>query len=234
MRAVVLIAVLGVLGAEPNPPTPFPKKEGGARQKTGGDGAPTARHTPPSFLGKGVGGLGSPPLAPAPRPAPLRATALDGSALVWPSEKPQKALCLVFVGTDCPLANGYAPEIARIVKHYESKGVTFAVVYPLPDAKPDAVRTHAKEYAFPCPAVLDANLKLATRVGATTTPEAVVLSPTGDVLYRGRIDDRYPKAGGKRRENPTTFDLRDALDAALTGKPAAKPWPPAVGCPIDF
>ena len=175
----------------------------------------------------------APEVAPPPRPASLRFTALNGSAFAWPGEAPQKALCLVFVGLDCPLANGYAPEIGRIANDFGAKGITFAVVYPLPDAKPDAVRKHAKEYALPGAAILDSELKLAKRVGATTTPEAVVLSPSGEVLYRGRIDDRYPKAGGKRRENPTSFDLRDALAAALKGKPVPKPWPPAVGCPID-
>ncbi len=42
------LAVFG-LQRQPNPPTPFPKKEGGAR---------TGVSSPPSFLGKGVGGLG--------------------------------------------------------------------------------------------------------------------------------------------------------------------------------
>jgi hypothetical protein len=86
---------------------------------------------------------------------------------------------------------------------------------------------------MPGVAILDSELKCAKRVGATITPEAVVLSPAGDVLYRGRIDDRYPKPGGKRRESPTSFDLRDALAATVAGKPVPKPWPPAVGCPID-
>jgi len=50
---------------EPNPPTPFPKKEGGAEpepqteREREGEGAPLTSLTPPSFLGKGVGGLGS-------------------------------------------------------------------------------------------------------------------------------------------------------------------------------
>jgi len=56
------VTVVRADGEEPNPPTPFPEKEGGARQ---GDGAPLTLFapftslTPPSFLGKGVGGLGS-------------------------------------------------------------------------------------------------------------------------------------------------------------------------------
>jgi len=48
---------------EPNPPAPFPKKEGGARQKTEHELAPSGSGSgpaPPSFSGKGAGGLGSP------------------------------------------------------------------------------------------------------------------------------------------------------------------------------
>ncbi len=44
---------------EPNPPTPFPKKEGGAEPKPEDEGASRAPLIPPSFPGKGVGGLGS-------------------------------------------------------------------------------------------------------------------------------------------------------------------------------
>ena len=48
-----------------------------------------------------------------------------------------------------------------------------------------------------------------------------MVSPTGQVLYRGRIDDRYA-GDGKRRDEPTTADLQGALDAVLAGEaPAA-------------
>jgi protein-disulfide isomerase len=145
-----------------------------------------------------------------------------------------KAACVLFVGTDCPIANAYAPELARIAKEFAPKGVAFTVAYPLPKLKPEGVVKHAKEFTLPGTVVHDRDLALAKKLGATVTPEAVVLSPSGEVLYRGRIDDRYEKVGGKRREQPTTFDLRAALNAALDGKPAPKPWQPAVGCDIDF
>jgi len=51
------------LGEEPNPPTPFPKKEGGAEPEPKDENTPSAPLSPPSFLGKGVGGLGSSPHA---------------------------------------------------------------------------------------------------------------------------------------------------------------------------
>jgi thiol-disulfide isomerase/thioredoxin len=151
-----------------------------------------------------------------------------------PGEAAPKATCVLFVGTDCPIANAYAPELERVAEEFAPKGVAFTVAYPLPKLKPGAAAKHAKEFKLPGTVVHDRDFALAKKLGATVTPEAVVLSPSGEVLYRGRIDDRYEKVGGKRREQPTTFDLRAALKAALDGKPAPKPWQPAVGCDIDF
>jgi hypothetical protein len=56
------------------------------------------------------------------------------------------------------------------------------------------------------------------------TPEVAVVGPGGALLYRGRIDDLWSDYG-KRRQEPTTRDLRAALDAALAGRPT--PPPPA-------
>ncbi|MBA4064677.1 MAG: hypothetical protein C0501_13375 [Isosphaera sp.] len=172
--------------------------------------------------------------APAPRPAPVRASTLGGGRFAWPGGAPGKAACVVFVAADCPIANASAPEVARIAAEYGKRGVSFLVAYPVPDLTPADAARHAADYAFGCPATLDRDLSLARRLGATVTPEVVVVSAAGEVVYRGRVDDRYPKAGGKRRENPTTRDLRDALDAVLAGKPVATPWPAAVGCDIWF
>lgn len=66
-------------------------------------------------------------------------------------------------------------------------------------------------------------------VNATITPEAVVLTPSGDVRYQGRIDDRVP-ALGVRRPYANRHELRDALDAVLDGRPVSRTGPPAVGC----
>jgi hypothetical protein len=63
------------------------------------------------------------------------------------------------------------------------------------------------------------------------TPEVAVLSPTGELLYLGRIDDRY-NPQGKRRPEPTVRDLQLALDAVLAGKPVPTPRTKAFGCPL--
>jgi hypothetical protein len=62
-------------------------------------------------------------------------------------------------------------------------------------------------------------------------PEAVVLSPQGRILYRGRIDDRYT-ADGIRREVPTSRDLEAALTAVVAGKQPPVARTKAFGCPL--
>jgi hypothetical protein len=58
-----------------------------------------------------------------------------------------------------------------------------------------------------------------------------VYSPKRELLYRGRIDDRYVDFG-KRRPEPMTHDLREALEAILAGRPVARPRTEPIGCDI--
>lgn len=140
-----------------------------------------------------------------------------------------KAAVFIFLMHDCPIANGFAPEIGRITADYAGKPLAFYLVYVESDLAPEVARRHVKEYSLTGTALLDPAHALSRRVGATVTPEAVVLAPEGNVLYRGRIDDRYADYG-KRRAQPMRHDLRDALDAVLGGKPVATPFPKAIGC----
>jgi len=141
------------------------------------------------------------------------------------------AVVLFFVTTDCPLSNGYAPEMNRIQQAYAPRGVLFYAVQgdtTVPDAE---VRQHAHDYGYRFPALLDPHQILAHHTGATVTPEAVVLSGAGAVLYLGRIDNRVEDFG-KTRIAATEFDLRDALDAILAGRPVPHPRTRALGCAI--
>ena len=70
---------------------------------------------------------------------------------------------------------------------------------------------------------------LVARAGVEVTPEAAVFSPAGAVVYRGRINDLFA-ALGKKRAEPTTHDLRAALDAVVAGKAPPVATTPAIGC----
>ena len=156
---------------------------------------------------------------------------LDGTPIQPLANTGQKATVLFFLMHECPVANSYAPEIARIMSEYSGKGVRSFVVYVENDLTPAKAREHARDYGFKSGAVLDPKHLLVKAAGATISPEAAVLSPAGEVFYRGRIDDRVADFG-KRRVEPTRRDLRLALDAILAGKPVSARLSKAIGCYI--
>lgn len=140
-----------------------------------------------------------------------------------------KATLLVFVGVECPIANRYAPEIARIAKEYAKRGVSTIRVYPDPAATGEQIARHGREYSLAMPAVRDVRHRWVKLVGATITPEAAVVGPDGTLLYRGRIDDRNVEHGRVLSEGYRK-DLRIALDEILAGKRVSIKMTPAIGC----
>ncbi len=139
-----------------------------------------------------------------------------------------KATVLLFISTDCPISNRYAPEVRRLFKSFASKGVSFRLIYPNPAERPEAIRDHLTSFAFPMQALRDPEHALAKFVHATVTPEAVVVAGER-IVYRGRIDDRYVELGVERPA-PSRRDLEDALTALLAGQRVQHPTTQAVGC----
>jgi peroxiredoxin len=142
-----------------------------------------------------------------------------------------KATVFLFVATDCPNSNTYAPLLARLYREYSPRGVAFFNVYSDPSETADTIRKHDAEFAVPFPALLDPRQVLARQTGARSTPEAVILRSDGRELYRGNVDDRFVDFG-KTRFSATQDNLRDALDAILQDKPVAHPVTKVLGCAI--
>jgi peroxiredoxin len=142
-----------------------------------------------------------------------------------------RAIVLFFVTNDCPVTNGYVPEANRIEASYAARGVRFLAVQADTSVPPRVVAQYARDYRYAFPLLLDPHQVLVKLTGATVTPQTVVLSPRGQVLYRGRIDNRVEDFGRQHPE-ATVHDLRDALDAVLAGKPVAVPYTKSIGCAI--
>ena len=183
--------------------------------------------------------LGLPATAPGastagvrtPTPASIEVQDLSAKSIKPLADGGQKATVLFFVMHECPVANAYAPEIARIMIEYAAKGVRSYVVYVEADLTAEKARAHARDFGFKSDTLRDPKHLLAKAAGATISPEAAVFSPKGDVLYLGRIDDRVSDFG-RRRVEPTRRDLRLTLDAVLAGQPVPARMTKAIGCYI--
>jgi peroxiredoxin len=150
------------------------------------------------------------------------------SAADW---KDKKAVVLLFVAIECPVSNYYTSEYVRLAKAFADKGVLFYAIHPDPDVTAADAARHADEYRLPFPVLRDPTHAVTSQTGVKVVPEAVVLSPAGRILYRGRIDDRY-NASGVRREVVTSHDLEDALTAVVAGKAPPVAETKAYGCPL--
>lgn len=155
-----------------------------------------------------------------------------GGSRVDPLADPKaKAVVLIFVSTDCPIANRYAPELRRLYEAYQARGVSFWLVYAAPDETPEKIRRHIAEYHHPMPALRDPDHRLVKFCEASRTPEAAVFAPGRNRMYRGRIDDRFTDYG-KSREFASQHDLQDAIEAVLAGRTVKTPATEAIGCHI--
>jgi hypothetical protein len=146
-----------------------------------------------------------------------------------PFANPARARVLLFVRTDCPITNRYAPELARIAHEFEGRQVEFWLIYPDASETETGIEHHKAEYSLPGKALLDPGQRLAKRAGASVSPQAAVFDHAGRLVYSGRIDDRYV-AFGKARPEPQTHDLEAAISATLAGKSVAEARTRAVGC----
>ena len=143
-----------------------------------------------------------------------------------------KADVFVFVRTDCPVSNRYAPEVGRLCDEFAARGIGFWLVYPDPKEPVETIRAHVREYAYPGIVLRDPRHDLVRMTGVRVTPEAAVFVRHGSgakMVYRGRIDDRYVDFGTMRPE-PTTRDLERTLEAVLGGRRLDAKTTLAVGC----
>lgn len=143
-----------------------------------------------------------------------------------------KASVLIFMTSDCPISNAYAPEIQSVCRAYASKGVDCLLLYEDEGIEPAAARAHLAAYRYSgVAAAIDGDRAIAQASRASVTPEAVLIDRAGVTRYRGRIDNLYVDVG-RRRAAATVHDLRDALDAVLAGRPVAQTRTEAFGCYI--
>jgi hypothetical protein len=137
----------------------------------------------------------------------------------------------LFVRTDCPITNRYAPDLQRLAQEFAGRAVEFWLVYPDPSESARAIQDHMAQYSFPGQPLRDPRHELVKRARATVAPESAVFDQVGHLIYRGRIDDRWA-AAGIERPVAHTHDLQAAILAVLSGKSVPQASTRAFGCSL--
>ncbi len=140
--------------------------------------------------------------------------------------KGNKGTVLIFVAVQCPVSNAYNERMEKLAQNYKARGINVIGINANSTEDAGAVKAHAAQNNLTFPILKDPGNKVADRLGATRTPEAYFLDPNNKLLYHGRIDNSKDVSGVNSSE------LRDAMDAALAGKPIEKTSAMAFGCSI--
>jgi peroxiredoxin len=176
-----------------------------------------------------VGRIGTPPIG-----SPVAGfERLDGRGDVHRLDdwRASRLVVLVFLKPDCPVAEMYAAPLVRLSAEFGRRGVSFIGIAPSGPDVLEELERFSTRHGLAFPVLRDPGAEIADRVGATRTPEVVVLDQARAIRYRGRIDDRY--AIGSRRRDAGRHDLVEALEELLDRRPVSRPETEPVGCPID-
>ena len=150
----------------------------------------------------------------------------DGKDHSLNSLKGKNGTVVIFVATKCPVSNAYNERMQKLAQDYKAKGVNVVGINSNVAELGPEIKTHAASNNLTFPILKDGGNKIADVFGATVTPEAYFFDANNKLVYRGRIDN------ARDVSQVVSNELRDAIDAALAGKPVAKTTATAFGCSI--
>lgn len=147
-----------------------------------------------------------------------------------------KAVVVVFVNPNCAFTRLYQSRLSALSAQYGGRGVQFLFIEAPINLEASADGADAEKLKIKTsggadlPMLSDEGQKVSALLGATKTPEAVVLQPVGNgfaVRYKGAIDDN-PQVEGFAKEHY----LQQVLDNLLASRAAGVPDKRAAGCLI--
>jgi peroxiredoxin len=175
------------------------------------------------------------------KPAPdFTLSSVDGKTVKL-SDYKGKIVVLEWFNMGCPFVQKHYKnqDMQNLQKEYTDKGVVWLGINstnPAHKSKnyltPKEAAAQVKEFKMNSTAMLqDADGKVGKAYGATSTPHMYVIDASGNLVYRGAIDDQ-PKASSdpKRAKNY----VRAALDEILAGKPVSTAETKQYGCSIKY
>lgn len=164
-------------------------------------------------------------------PEPLVLQALNGSEVDFDTLATKKLRLVFFMGPECPLSENYTTAVNR---WHAQSGDSLQVVVVIPgdyDSR-DKVLDFVRRYRIAAPVFRDTSWALTRQLGASITPEVVVLQGE-QVKYQGAIDNWAFQLGQKRRK-ATEHYLDNAIEAYFAGRWIQPERTEAVGCYIEL
>ncbi|MFM7187319.1 MAG: redoxin domain-containing protein [Armatimonadota bacterium] len=144
----------------------------------------------------------------------------------------EKLTVVAFIAVNCPIANAYAPDYAKLQNELKKLGGNLILVYSNAGDISEAAE-HVRQYGLSeCTIVLDQDQVVASAFHASMTPEMYVIKDY-QVVYQGRLDDRFLDRTRPKGSAARTNELRNAVDAVLAGRSVKLARTKVFGCAIE-
>lgn len=160
---------------------------------------------------------------------------VSGRELSFSEIKGEQGTLVVFICNHCPYVIHTIEELVRVANDYYDRGIgTVHIssndVEKYPVDSPDHMQGFAAQNDYTFPYLYDESQQTARDYDAACTPDIYVFDAEDRLYYRGRIDGNRPGSGLE----PDGSELRAALDALLSAKPAPEKQYPSAGCGIKW
>lgn len=169
---------------------------------------------------------------PAPHLFTLELNTLQHAKFSFADLKSKKGAVIIFLQPECPFCNSYGKTLRELDSMYQMMGIPLIGVVAGKNYPEDEITAYCEKNRLHFPLLLDPDFALQKTLNAIITPEAFLVSNTGDVIYRGLIDD-WAYEIGKVRPMVTEHYLTDAVHAWVENKPITLDSTKAVGCYIE-
>jgi len=159
----------------------------------------------------------------------------EGRTVSLDDFKDAKALLVMFICNHCPYVIHVADGLARLGRDYQSKGVAVVAIsandiQSHPADSPEKMKQEKAARGYVFPYLYDETQAVAKAYTAACTPDFFLFDADRKLVYRGQLDDSRPNT-----DIPVSgADLRQALDAVLSGQPVPGEQRPSIGCNIKW
>jgi peroxiredoxin len=190
-----------------------------------------------SLIGTAVFASDAPPVGSAAPDFSLTDTKGDTHSL---SEYKGKYVVLEWFNPECPFVKKHygSGNMQNLQKEYTDKGVVWLTIDSnAPGTQGNLTAEEAAKIAtswktHETALLLDPEGKAGQAYGAKNTPNMVVISPDGKIIYHGAIDS---KATPNPADIPTSTNyVKAALDQSLAGKSVSTPQTKPYGCSVKY
>ncbi len=149
--------------------------------------------------------------------------------------KTASALLVIFMCNHCPFVKHIREELAKLAREFQSKGAAIVAINSndaqnFPGDSPEKMREEVQNFGYTFPYLFDETQEVAKSYRAACTPDIFLFDKSQKLVYRGQFDESRPK----NNLPATGKDLREALDAVLSGKPVSENQIPSIGCNIKW